>query len=201
MAAHTTTYLQLPADLGGTRYGPFTGPVVFGSAAPRCDMVLDPAHGVFPVHATLQPVAGGGYALAPATGDCKLFMTPAGQPHVWPVTGPVQASAGDTVIVGTPGGPRFQIVQERVPATPTDGRPLMGGVLAEVVRRAEARALSRPGPLRSAYQGWTRVRSGRLTSPPVLVGAGIALLGLLGTGAFSCSGVVYILLDLIGLGH
>lgn len=226
--AALTTFLQLPPELGGLRFGPFKGQVVFGSDAKRSQIVLDPGHGVYPVHATMGLLDDGSYSLAPATKECKLFVVPQGQPHVWPVTSPVQARAGDTIILGTPSGPRFQIQQEGFhkalsarqvasEAAAAGGEQglvygvnrMMAGVFkpqantiqGEVARRAQAKMLATPGPARTAYFLWTRFRSGQLFTPYYLVGIGIGLVGLMGTGAVSCSGVLYIILDTLGLGR
>ena len=221
------TFLQLPAELGGLRFGPFHGHVVFGSDAKRSQMVLDPNHGVFPVHATMGLMDDGSYSLSPATKECKLFVVPQGQPHVWPITSPVQARAGDTIILGTPSGPRFQIQQEglqqvsvhqvaseAVAAGGEQGmvhglnrmmsgvfKPQANTIQGEISRRAQANLLARPGPARTAYYLWTRFRSGQLFTPYYLVGIGIGLVGLMGTGAVSCSGVLFIILDALGVGR
>lgn len=212
------TFLQLPPDLGGLRYGPFRDAVVFGSDGQRCQMVLDPGHGIYPVHATLSP-QGPHYTLQPAGPDCKIFLIPPGQAQVWPVTSPVQAQVGATVILGTPSGPRFQI-QRGTPAFRTafqgqgDAAVLGGldhalhrvgvsgsGIGEELGRRAKASLLAQSGPARDVYRLWTRARTGQLTNPVVLVGAGIAMLGALSTGAISCSGLLWVLLDALGIGR
>jgi hypothetical protein len=227
MAASPTTFLQLPPELGGLRFGPFKGQVVFGSDAKRSQIVLDPGHGVYPVHASMGLLDDGSYALSPATKECKLFVVPQGQPHVWPVTGPVQARAGDTIILGTPSGPRFQIQQEGVHQMSVDQvidetraaggeqgvvhgvnrlmsnvfKPQANTILGEIARRAQAQMLAKPGPARTAYFLWTRFRSGQLFTPYYLVGMAVGLVGLMGTGAVSCSGVMYIILDALGIGR
>lgn len=226
--ASRTLYLQLPPELGGVRFGPFTASCTLGSDPKRAQIVLDPSMGVFPVHATVALAGEGLFTVAPAGKDCKLFLLPAGQPHTWPVTGPVQAKAGDLVILGTPGGPRFvllpdlpvgqaptasQIVQT---ARSTGGekglvdsvsmmldkvtRPAAGsGIAGEINRQIVARSLARPGPMRSVYVVWTKLRSGTLFSPYVIVAIGFALIGLIGTGSVSCTGVLYVVMDVLGL--
>jgi hypothetical protein len=217
--------------MGGLRFGPFPGAVTIGSDSRRSQLVLDPAHGVYPVHATLTPGPDATFTLAPATRECKVFLMPMGQAHLWPVTGPVQAKVGDLVVVGTPIGPRFQILQD-VPAgaAPSassvltnaratggeaglvqgmsqlvDGviKPrsssLASGVAKEVQRQATSRALAGQGVARDAYQVWTRVRTGMLSNPVWIAGILIALVGLVGTGSVSCTGISYVLLDVLGI--
>ncbi|MCB9685014.1 MAG: hypothetical protein H6738_07675 [Alphaproteobacteria bacterium] len=227
--APRNTFLQLPPELGGLRFGPFPGPVNLGSDAKRCQVVLDPSHGVYPVHVTIQPMNGGVYTIAPATRDGKVFLIPYGQAQVWPLTGPVQAKVGDLVVVGTPHGPRFQI-QDEAPlgaapsaaqivqnARATGGeagfvqgvtsavndvfRPAGGGIKGEVQRRATSMALASSGPFRDAYVMWTRVRTGMLNNPYWIVVLLFGILGVIGTGTVSCTGIGYVLLDLMGFGH
>jgi hypothetical protein len=220
-------FLQLPPELGGVKYGPFPGAVTLGSDPKRAQLVLDPSHGVYPAHVTLARMPDGSVTVAPARPECKVFLAPAGQPHVWPAAGPVQARPGDTVIVGTPSGPRFQIQTDApIGLAPTassvvsaarqtggeagliqgvsnmvDGvlRPAGGGIAGEIHRQTVARALATPGPIRSFYVVWTKFRSGQLFSPYVLVGLLFAAIGLIGTGSVSCTGLLYVVVDTLGL--
>jgi hypothetical protein len=224
--ASPNLFLQLPPELGGVKFGPFPGSVTLGSDGSRSQLVLDPSHGIYPVHATLARVPDGTITVAPARPECKVFLVPAGQPHVWPATSPVQARPGDTIIVGTPAGPRFQILTDApVAAAPSaaqvvesarrggeqgfvqgmgqlvDGlvRPTGGGIAGELQRRAVAEALSKPGPVRSFYVVYTKLRSGQLFTPYVVVGLLFALVGLIGTGSVSCTGLLYVITDVLGL--
>ena len=151
---------------------------------------------------------------------------PAGQPQVWPVRGPVQASAGDLVIFGTPAGPRFVIVRDGAAKASSVGQivqtarqtggekgfvqgasalagvfkpPSATGIAGEIQRRAQAKALATPGPLRTAYELWTRYRWGSLTSPYFIVGMMASIVGMIGTGTVSCSGVMYAVWTSLGL--
>lgn len=222
------TFMQLPPELGGLRFGPFDEWIQIGSDARRNQIVLDPSHGVFPVHCAIRALPDGRYSVAPVTPECRVFIMPSGQNQVWPVTSPVQASHGDMVIFGTPSGPRFHLLREgpaaKAPsaaeivqtARRTGGerglieglssfgarltqRPTQGGISGEIQRRAQARMLSQSGPMRSAYMLWTRFRHGSLTSPYFIVGAMSALIGLIGTGSVSCSGIFYIIWTSLGL--
>lgn len=226
-AATIATFLQLPPDLGGMRFGPFTGIIQIGSDARRNQLVLDPSHGIYPHHATIADMGNGTYTIAPAGRDCKVFLLQTGQVHVWPLNAPVQAKAGDMVIFGTPHGPRFQLQQEQqgpgksMGQVATEARNRGGeaglihgingfigsffapakrsGIGGEVQRRAQANMLANAGPMRSLYTIWTRMRTGALANPYYIVGAIIAVVGLAGTGSVSCSGIVYIIWDTLGL--
>lgn len=231
MAARST-YLQLPLELGGLRFGPFDGAVTLGSDARRSQIVLDPSHGVFPVHVTVTPLPDGSYTIAPANRDGKVFVQPAGQPHVWPITSPVQAREGDLLVVGTVGGPRFLLVREGPTTAAPSADQIVGtavqtggseagfvqgmnqlgqaasgmfrppstkGISGELQRRAQASALATKGPLRDLYVFWSRARTGMLTSPYFLVGVLFAIVGVVGTGSVSCTGLLYVVLDVMGI--
>jgi len=220
-------FLQLPPELGGVKYGPFPGSVVIGSDPKRAALVLDPSHGIYPVHVTIARLPDGTITVAPSRPECKVFLAPAGQPHVWPATGPVQARPGDLVIVGTPAGPRFQLQTDApVGPAPTAGQimasarqtggehgfvqgvnqfvdgivaPTGRGIAGEIQRQAISRTIARPGPFQTAYVLWTRFRGGQLFSSYVLIGVMFAVLGLLGTGSVSCTGLMYVVWNALGL--
>jgi hypothetical protein len=212
--------------MGALRFGPFPGPVFFGSDAKRCQIVLDPSHGVFPVHASLAPIGPQKYSVSSLTPDGKVFLIPYGQVHVWPVNGAVEAKVGDLVVLGTPHGPRFQI-QDGAPlgAAPTAQQivanaratggeaglvqgmnqfigdvfnPAAKGLGTEARRRAESAALAGSGPLKAVYDLWFRFKTGVLTNPYVLVALLFGVIGIIGTGSVSCTGIFWVLADLFG---
>lgn len=212
--------------MGALRFGPFPGAVFFGSDARRCQIVLDPSHGVFPVHASLTPLGNQKYQVAALTPDGKVFLIPYGQVHVWPVTGAVEAKVGDLVVLGTPHGPRFQI-QDAAPVgpAPTAGQivanaratggeagfvqgmnqmigdvfnPAAKGIGDEARRRAESAAMAGSRPLKAANDLWFRFKTGVLTNPYVIVGLLVGLIGIIGTGSVSCTGIFWIVADLLG---
>ncbi len=224
------TFLQLPPELGGLRFGPFDEWIQIGSDPKRNQIVLDPAHGVYPAHCAIGHLPDGRYSVTPVSAECKVFIVPGGQQQLWPVTGPVQASHGDMVVFGTPTGPRFHILREGpVGQAPTAGeivqtarqtggergfvqgitglagaltRPAStkgGGIAREIQRRSQASMLSSNGPARMIYVMSTRFRQGQLFSPYMIVGMGIAIIGTLGTGSLTCSGLLYTIWTSLGL--
>ncbi len=224
------TFLQLPPEMGGLRFGPFPGDITIGSDQKRCQIVMDPSHGVFPVHAKIGPLGGGAFTVAPATPKCKVFIMPAGQVHVWPITGPVQARVGDLVVVGTPGGPRFQLQTQGPAAPPPSAQQIVqtakqtggeagfvqgasqmidglfrpstrGGVAGEVRRQAQSRMIARNPAARQFYAVWTRMRTNVFNNPYYWVAGAIALFSLFGTGTLSCSGLGYVLMDVLAVGR
>ena len=217
MAQTVPIYLQLPPQLGGTRFGPFTNRIDVGSDRKTCQLVLDGRHGVFPHHAVAVQNERAVLTLQPVGPQAQVFVIPYGQAQTWPVRAPVQVKPGDTIVFGTPAGPRFlvwvdpkhlksreQVLAEAKAAggeagalhalgTALDGvigGPKHGGYSGEIKRRAQAELL-RSGPFQQMYGLWTRARSGSLTQPRVIVGIVFALLGIIGTGSLTCSGVFY----------
>jgi hypothetical protein len=206
------TLLQLPPEQGGFAFGPFEGIVQLGTDARRTQIQLDPRNGIYPVHATLALSGKGPHQFAPAQMEAKCFVAQAGNAAVWPVTGPVQVNPGDSLILGTPGGPRFVLV-ESVATVPTSTarsgiagvgalsalskmleprqrsgqRSLGQGIADEFMRRGQAN-LFRQGPLREVYYLWHRARTGSLINPYTIVSALIAGFGILSAGTVSCIG-------------
>jgi hypothetical protein len=224
----TQTFLQLPPELGGLRFGPFEQWVQIGSDPKRCQIVLDPAHGVFPMHCTIGLMPDGRYSVSPNAAECKVFLMPQGQAQVWPITSPVQASSGDMVIFGTPSGPRFQILQQGPAGAAPSAREIVaaarqtggergfvqgvtdsidaifrpsrkGGIQGEIQRRAQARMIAGSGPMRNLYVFWTRFRSGSFNNPYYIVAAISAVIGLIGTGSVSCTGILVAVWSALGL--
>jgi len=226
--ASTQTFMQLPPELGGLRFGPFDQWIQVGSDPKRNQIVLDPAHGIFPSHCTIGLMPDRRYSVTPGSPECKVFLMPQGQSQVWPVTGPVQAGSGDMVIFGTPSGPRFQILQQGpagaapsaqqivASARQTGGekgfvegvtnlfdamfRPsTKGGIQGEVQRRAQAQMLAGAGPMRNVYVFWSRFRTGSFNNPYYVVAAISAIIGLIGTGSVSCTGILVAVWSALGL--
>lgn len=206
------TTLQLPPEQGGHMFGPFEGIVQLGTDVRRTQIQLDPRHGIYPVHATLALTAHGPHQFAPAQLEAKCFVAQKGSPQVWPVTSPVQINAGDSLILGTPGGPRFLVTETsmavRAP-TATSGiagagllsavgamlqpRPrrrsdnLGQGIADEVMRRGQAQ-MFRQGPMREVYYFYHRAKTGSLINPYTIVSALIAGFGVVAAGSVSCIG-------------
>lgn len=226
MAKARNLFLQLPPEFGGVRYGPFPGNVLIGSDPKHCQITLAPSMGVFPSHALLGRLADGSLSLSPHSRESKVFLMPNQQPHVWPVTGPVVINPGDFIIVGTPSGPRFQLQTDQPLAqAPTAGQilttaqrggeksfvdsvshaldgvfqPAGGGISGEIQRQLTSRMLARNPVVRDVYYLWTRFRHGSLFSPYVIVGLLFALVSFVGTGSVSCSGLMWVFWDSLGL--
>lgn len=197
------TWLQLPPEMGGTRFGPFRGGIVqIGTDNRQCQIVLQPSSGVAPVHVTVAVQGPGSYLVQPIQRGFGLFLVRAGG-GMSPVAAAVQASAGDTLVVGTPAGPRFTLSYEETSAQPrTPGRGQAGpggaggfaGKLGqEMMRQQKARWLMRNPLYREYYRLSHRYRSGALTNPRVLAGlllGGAGALFAIGTACLGGMGVL-----------
>lgn len=206
------TILRLPPDQGGLSFGPFDGIVQLGSDPRRTQIQLDARHGIYPLHATLALSPNGPHQFAPAELDAKCFVAQQGSAQVWPVQGVVQVNTGDSLILGTPGGPRFLLVEagasvhpnpvaaagagagamavlNRLTQRPSHRRSgnLGQDIANEFLRRGQMQ-LFRNGPFREVAYLLRRYRTGALFSPVTIVGGLITLFGMLGAGAMSCFG-------------
>lgn len=207
-------FLQLPAEMGGLRFGPFDGIVQLGSDARRCQIVLDSNQGIYPMHATLAPAGGGQFHFAPADLNAKCFVIQHGSPQVWPVQGAVEVKIGDALVVGTPAGPRFHLVdatghrparaagggmmasfQSAIgmqPTRRTNQPSLQQGLADEVQRRAQA-SMMRNSTFRELSYLHRRLKTGQLFSPVNIIGALITIGSMLLAGGVSCSGAIWAL--------
>jgi hypothetical protein len=195
------TYLQLPVDMGGTRFGPFQGVVYIGSDPSRCQIVLDAKLGVFAVHCVLTETGPGAYTASATQRGLKLFLIQKGEKKPWPIEQPVQAKPGDQIVLASETGPRFVI--EHVPgqslATPggpqaaggADSSNLGSGIANEMSRRMQAQLIAKNPVFRTLYQLKAKFKPGFWKSPYFIVSTlgavGAALLG----GVATCSGVLY----------
>jgi hypothetical protein len=193
------TFLTLAPDQGGTRFGPFTGTINLGSDASRCQLVLQAGMGIEPIHALVTD-SGAGWQVQPAAFGCLVYLRkPNGR--VLSVNTGVQASEGDTIVLGSQAGPALTLARAGVTAPgPAPGakpgfsvpgaQNLSGNAFAREARRqAEASLITTPYG-REAYRWWTRFRSGALMRPRYIIGAVVAVLGFFGLGCFTCFGAV-----------
>lgn len=230
-------WLQLAPEMGGFRYGPFVGTIRLGSDRARCAVPIDPAWGVLPCHARLDPTPTGTYRVTPEAPNAPVFVLSAGQHTPWPIGSGTEVRPGDAIIVASPGGPRFTVEVEAIAAAPAPtaakrpqsappsaapankggptapppgaargvpsptrpppgmaakvfGPAERGTVKGEIARRGQAELIAKNPMFRDAYNFWVRFRA----SPDwgyLLVAIAVALIGLVGAGAFSFGGVVW----------
>lgn len=199
------TYLQLPPQMGGTRFGPFPAGIIYiGSDPARCQIVLNAAQGVFAVHCIISDMGNGTYTIGPTQQNLKLFLVKKGEQKAWPVQAAVQANPGDWIVVGSEAGPRFEI--QNVGDSPAASRRAgmgMGGmsggggggfggrIANEMSRRAQAKLLAKNPYFRTFYNLQARFKHGGWKSPYFIVGVLGALVGIVGAGGAGCSGIFY----------
>lgn len=190
------TLLVLPADMGGTAFGPFgPGHVAMGSDPAQCHIALAPTLGLAPVHAWITLTADGQRWVQPAQQGAAVYLQRSGRGTAAPVLQALALQPGDVVALGHPQGVRFEVQEHVAAPPPAAGRtsPRLGGRQAptaqqlgqEVQRQAMSRAMTHGG-VSQAAQVLHRARSGALLQPRYIIGALIALLGVAATG---CAGL------------
>lgn len=180
-------YLQASDAFGGHRYGPFPGDIRLGSDGDRCGMVLDAHQGIFPLHLTLHPRADGWFLATPGHPQGAVFVQAPGA-EIRALRSPTPIAGGTCITLGTPQGPAFTLVAPAPRAA--SPRLDLGPIGDELARQVEARVTARAPFVREARALATRLRTGALISPVVLVSAGILLFGGLGVGVLACAGVL-----------
>jgi len=118
---------------------------------------------------------------------------------VQPMPSAFVAAAGDAIILGQPGGPRFQIRRDETkrgiagavaPASARgrQQRPMGDAIGREMMRMGTSKLMTKNPMLRELYTTWYRYRTGSLTNPRVLAGliaSGVALILAGGAGCAS----------------
>lgn len=201
------TFLQLAAEFGGTKFGPFTSAEVrLGSDPGNSDITLPETLGVAGQHMKLLRQQDNSFIIAPVDRTAPVFFFRAGQARSKQVTSPLAVQSGDSFALVTPEGPRFVIVVETDPRavkaaaeeasgpgfgafagkmTPSAGK-MSRGLAAEIKRRGVAAVFTtRLGNL--WMRTWTMVKSGAIFSPIYIVSGMMILSGWLFAGGSSCS--------------
>ncbi|MEC8424356.1 MAG: hypothetical protein VX000_11310, partial [Myxococcota bacterium] len=191
----------------GTRFGPFEGRfIALGSDAEQCHIVLPAELGVYPVHCWVTVEAGGAFVIQPAEREGYVYSHALGTPTV--IGGAARLSSGQQFSLVSPDGPRFVVESGAAAAVPGLGMarqgiggrqptgrragrrlPNAGDMLDEVKRQVGVRLMT-DGPFAQLGHLFHRARSGALFQPRYVVGALIALFGVLVT---ACSGLAALL--------
>jgi hypothetical protein len=207
-------FVSLTRAFGGTRFGPFDGPyVALGSDPEQCHIVLPRELGVYPVHAWLTIEDGGTFVLQPAEQRATVYSHAHGTPM--PLTTAVRLGSSQQFSLVSPDGARF-IVEYAAPqadhgwqqgmpvaargqgdrSSPGGSGPRIGGrrmptagdLAAEARRQAGVHLMT--GPLAQFSHLFHRLQSGALFQPRYIIGALVALGGVLFTG---CTGLLALL--------
>lgn len=194
------TFLQLSAEFGGTKFGPFPGPEIrLGSDPTRNDITLPEALGVLPEHVKILMQTDGSYIIAPTERTAAVHVyRGSGRPkHIATATA---LAAGDSFALVTAEGPRFFILAEEPPRAekkkgPTGlagMAPTREGLWSELKRIGFAMFFrNRIGNM--VQRVWMMVKSGTIFSPRYIIAflflstGWIAAIGamLAGLGSFS----------------
>jgi hypothetical protein len=193
----TQTFLQLSAEFGGTKFGPFSGVEIrLGSDPSRNDITLPEGLGVAPAHVKVIIQTDGSFIVAPVerTATVWLYRANAGKPKQ--MTSPAAVSANDGFSLVTAEGPRFYIIteeplaQKAVDAPTAMQKATKGintkGVLDEIKRVGFARAVTTElgGQL---YGYWTFLSTGNIFAPRYIVMGMTMASGFIFSGGTSCA--------------
>jgi len=188
------TFLQLTAEFGGTKFGPFTDAEIrLGSDPHSNDIVLPEALGVAPQHVKIVSQTDGSYILAPVERAAAVFLHRTSDRRPKQTTAPVAMAVGDGFSLVSVDGPQFVILAEAAkrlegPKTGFDrARKNLsaGSFLKEIKRVGFARVMKR-GPIQALSRFGMMVKSGAIFTPRYIL-MGFALMSgwmmTCGTGA------------------
>ncbi len=171
------TFLQLSAEFGGTKFGPFPGPEIrLGSDEAASDITLPEALGVLPQHVKILIQSDGSFIVAPTERTAAVHVyRGSGRPkHIATATA---LAANDSFALVTAEGPRFIILAEqpKQEKKKLGGKkkknmaPTADGLFAEIKRIGFTQVFrSRLGNMGMKF--WTRLKSGTLFTPRVIIG-------------------------------
>ncbi|MFT6142914.1 MAG: hypothetical protein ACI855_000069 [Myxococcota bacterium] len=171
------TFLQLSAEFGGTKFGPFPGPEIrLGSDEAASDITLPEALGVLPQHVKILIQSDGSFIVAPTERTAAVHVyRGSGRPkHIATATA---LAANDSFALVTAEGPRFIILAEQAKQDhkklgkkkKKNMAPTAEGMWAEIKRIGFTQVFrSRLGNMGMKF--WTRLKSGTLFTPRVIIG-------------------------------
>lgn len=171
------TFLQLSAEFGGTKFGPFPGPEIrLGSDEAASDITLPEALGVLPQHVKILIQSDGSFIVAPTerTAAVHVYRGSGRAKHIATATA---LAANDSFALVTAEGPRFIILaeQQKQDKKKFEKRkkkgmvPTKEGIWAEI-KRVGFTQVFRTGVGNTAMRWWARLKSGTLFTPRVIIG-------------------------------
>lgn len=196
--AKRLVYLQLTAEFGGTKFGPFQGAEIrLGSDPGRNDIVLPETLGVSPEHVRLVRQQDDSFILAPTERTAAVFVWRGDGRAPKVLQAPIALGAGDGFSVVTAEGPRFVILlelppveqrqkQANDPLSKAKSRLGRRSLLQEIRRQGFARALTNKS-IQGVYRFATFVKSGAIFQPRYVITGFFLLTGWLMFGASSCA--------------
>ncbi|MCB9794174.1 MAG: hypothetical protein H6741_15775 [Alphaproteobacteria bacterium] len=194
--------LTLSPQFGGTAFGPFQpGTVALGSDNRRCQIVLPANLGVRPVHCTITLMATGEFALQLGEQGVGLYFFVKNKGQAQAVRSAATLRPGDSFAINNPGGPRFIVgmysqEQPQAGGVKLGGRtlPTAGQMRDEIKRQANVNFTTNKigGAVQTFFY---RLSSGAYFQPRYILGAMVAVFGVLMTG---CVGLLQLLKSLAG---
>ena len=181
-------YLALSPEQGGACFGPFSsGTLCLGTDNRSCQVVLGALPGLRPIHLKLTISPDGRGFLEPADRATQSWLLPGGQGPGRLLDSSAMLRLGDAIVLGTPQGPKFFLVDlpplsTVAPAAPPPP-PGAGGVTGYTRRDEAFRAPSRPSGVTHGIQKVKEERSDR----PLYFLVGLA--GVLAIFASTCAGL------------
>jgi len=199
--ATAATYLQLTAEFGGTKFGPFPGVEIrLGSDPTRNDIVLPEALGVLPAHVRVIRQTDGSFILGPTerTATVYIHRSDARAPKL--ITTPTAMKPGDSFSLVTAEGPRFVVMVELpqkadagggTVAPPKAAKPgAAEGIAAEFKRLGLAKFFTtKIGS--TLNTGWMMVKSGAIFSPRYIVMGMMMLFPMVLAGGAGCAAISF----------
>lgn len=191
-------FLQLTAEFGGTKFGPFTNPEIrLGSDPEKNDIVLPEGLGVAPEHVRLTKQQDDAYVLAPTARTTTVYLYKVDGRPPKQITSPTTITEGDGFSVVTPEGPRFTLVleAERKEKAADEGKAKKkkgkdklsaGTMMEEIKRQGLARALA-TGAGQFLGNAWTFIKSGSFMQPRYIIMGLMLLSGWVFAGGIGCT--------------
>ena len=201
-------FLQLTAEFGGTKFGPFTQPEIrLGSEPGTNDIVLPEALGVAPEHVRLTKQQDDAFILAPTSRTTTVYLYKVDGRPAKQVTSPTTITEGDGFALVTQEGPRFTVVleAERKEKADDEGKAKKkkgkdklsaGTMFEEIKRQGLARGLA-TGVGQMGINAWTFIKSGAFLQPRYIILGLMLVSGWVFAGGMGCTaaGIGYQLQD------
>ncbi len=195
-------FLQLSAEFGSTKFGPFQGAEVrLGSDPGRNDISLPENLGVSPEHARLVKQQDDTFIVAPVDRTSQVFVHRKDGRAAKQITAPLALSDGDGFSLVAAEGPKFIIVLEhpKQAGKADDGGPKAGigkaasrlsakSLMGEVKRIGFAKAIASSSG-NFLMKAWTFIKSGAFLQPRYIILGMFLLSGYLFAGTMSCGAI------------
>jgi len=189
--------LALTPEFGGQKFGPFDATsIALGSDADQCHIALSQDLGIYPVHTWLAQ-NGSNWIIQPADARARVFLYRGGRGPSINVTTATTIANGDRFALATEQGVQFVLEiaassaqtrnEHNRPGSRGGRRPPTAQDMGNEIKRQIGVSVMTSGPGAKANHFLYRLKSGAYFQPRYIVGALIAVGGMLMTG---CSGLL-----------